>query len=98
MGQMQWKIHNLWIETKEETFQVVLDALDTHCLGSCIYILLPDGPYLPKSTGSRFEALTSEEDTISFLSDLGHAGVINSLNDAVVNQMHQPWRTFSCYL
>ncbi|GJU06084.1 hypothetical protein Tco_1122514 [Tanacetum coccineum] len=26
---------------------------------------------------------------------LGHTGVINSLNDVVVDQMHQPWRTFA---
>ncbi|GJV63276.1 hypothetical protein Tco_1474104 [Tanacetum coccineum] len=29
-----------------------------------------------------------------FLRDLGHTGVINSLNDVMVDQMHQPWRTF----
>ncbi|GKE57387.1 hypothetical protein Tco_1496572 [Tanacetum coccineum] len=44
--------------------------------------------------GQDFDALPSEEDTISFLRDLGHTRVINSLNDVVVDQMHQPWRTF----
>ncbi|GJY30280.1 hypothetical protein Tco_0413775 [Tanacetum coccineum] len=39
--------------------------------------------------------LPSEEDSISFLRDLGHTGVINSLNDVVIDQMHQPWRTFN---
>ncbi|GJT20280.1 hypothetical protein Tco_0890217, partial [Tanacetum coccineum] len=38
--------------------------------------------------------LPSEEDDVSFLRDLGHTGVINSVNDIVVDQMHQPWRTF----
>ncbi|GJZ39923.1 hypothetical protein Tco_0586486 [Tanacetum coccineum] len=30
--------------------------------------------------------------------DLGHTGVINSLNDVVVDQMHQPWRTFAALI
>ncbi|GJX05790.1 hypothetical protein Tco_0193722 [Tanacetum coccineum] len=45
-----------------------------------------------------FNALPSEEDTISFLRDLGHAGVISSLNDVVVDQMQQPWRTFAALI
>nr|GEZ17939.1 hypothetical protein [Tanacetum cinerariifolium] len=34
------------------------------------------------------------EDTVSFLRELGYTGEINSLSDVVVDQMHQPWRTF----
>ncbi|GJV41182.1 hypothetical protein Tco_1419622 [Tanacetum coccineum] len=49
----------------------------------------------PRVPGRDFDALPSEEDTISFLRDLGHTGVINSLNDVVIDQMHQPWRTFA---
>ncbi|GJV10338.1 hypothetical protein Tco_1351879 [Tanacetum coccineum] len=30
--------------------------------------------------------------------DLGHTGEINSLNDVVVDQMHQPWRTFAALI
>nr|GEV39495.1 ribonuclease H [Tanacetum cinerariifolium] len=45
--------------------------------------------------GRDFDALPSEEDTVSFLRELGHTGEINSLNDVVVDQMHQPWRTFA---
>ncbi|GJW75912.1 hypothetical protein Tco_0135282 [Tanacetum coccineum] len=48
--------------------------------------------------GRDFDALPSEEDTISFLRDLGHTGVINSLNDVVIDQMHQPWRTFAAII
>ncbi|GJS19882.1 hypothetical protein Tco_0448514 [Tanacetum coccineum] len=49
----------------------------------------------PRVQGREFDPLPSEEDTVSFLRDLGHTGVINSLNDVVVDQMHQPWRTFA---
>ncbi|GJV40457.1 hypothetical protein Tco_1418897 [Tanacetum coccineum] len=48
----------------------------------------------PRVPSRDFDALPSEEDTISFLRDLGHTRVINSLNDVVIDQMHQPWRTF----
>ncbi|GKG03243.1 hypothetical protein Tco_0310879, partial [Tanacetum coccineum] len=34
------------------------------------------------------------EEIVSFLRNLGHTEEIHSLNDVVVDQMHQPWRTF----
>nr|GEW58455.1 hypothetical protein [Tanacetum cinerariifolium] len=37
-----------------------------------------------------FDALPSKEDIVSFLRELGHTGVINSVNDVVIDQMHQP--------
>ncbi|GJR15848.1 hypothetical protein Tco_0798500 [Tanacetum coccineum] len=49
----------------------------------------------PTIPGHDFDALLSEEDTLSLLRDLGHTRVINSLNDVVIDQMHQPWRTFT---
>ncbi|GJU63436.1 hypothetical protein Tco_1245271 [Tanacetum coccineum] len=52
----------------------------------------------PRVQGREFDPLPSEEDTVSFLRDLGHTGVINSLNDVVVDQMHQPWRTFAAII
>ncbi|GJV39984.1 hypothetical protein Tco_1418424, partial [Tanacetum coccineum] len=48
--------------------------------------------------GRDFDPLPSEEDTVSFLRELGHTGVINSFNDVVVDQMHQPWRTFAALI
>ncbi|GJW31743.1 retrovirus-related pol polyprotein from transposon TNT 1-94 [Tanacetum coccineum] len=80
------------LKPKEETFQVVLDAL---ALTTCYpaFIITTDVP-----EGRDFDALPFEEDTISFLRDLGHTGVINSLNDFVVDQMHQPWRTFAALI
>ncbi|GJU78532.1 hypothetical protein Tco_1275602 [Tanacetum coccineum] len=44
--------------------------------------------------GQDFDALPTNEEIIYFLIELGHIGEINSLNDVVVDQMHQPWRTF----
>ncbi|GJW90575.1 ribonuclease H-like domain-containing protein [Tanacetum coccineum] len=77
------------LKPKKETFQVVLDAL---ALTACYpaFIITADVPEVdivqicPRVQGRDFDALPSEEDTISFLRDLGHTGVINSLNDVVV--------------
>ncbi|GJR56139.1 retrotransposon protein, putative, unclassified [Tanacetum coccineum] len=52
----------------------------------------------PRVQGRDFDPLPSEEDTVSFLRELGHTGEINSLNDVIVDQMHQPWRTFAALI
>ncbi|GJS33125.1 hypothetical protein Tco_0531507 [Tanacetum coccineum] len=52
----------------------------------------------PRVPGKDFDALPSEEDTVSFLRELGHTREINSLNDVVIDQMHQPWRTFDALI
>ncbi|GJX94586.1 hypothetical protein Tco_0349172 [Tanacetum coccineum] len=48
----------------------------------------------PRVQGQDFDALLTDEEIVSFLRDLGHTREINSLNDVVVDHMHQPWRTF----
>ncbi|GJZ78493.1 hypothetical protein Tco_0643330 [Tanacetum coccineum] len=95
------------LKPKEETFQVVLDALAlTPCYPA--FIITADVPEKSSGdilqichdeySGRDFDALHSEEDTLSFLRDLGHTSVINSLNDVVIDQMHQPWRTFAAII
>ncbi|GJV97505.1 hypothetical protein Tco_1549082 [Tanacetum coccineum] len=125
------------LKPKEETFQVVLDALALtpcypaflitadvpevymHQFWNCIYkhddfyrfkidkkkrfkltleVFRDIFQICPRVPSRDFDALPSEEDTISFLRDLGHTGVINSLNDVVIDQMHQPWRTFAAII
>ncbi|GKB68068.1 hypothetical protein Tco_0929480 [Tanacetum coccineum] len=83
---------------KEETFQVVLDALAlTPCYPA--FLITVDVPEIyPRVPGREFDALPSKEDTLSFLRDLSHSGVINSLNDVVIDQMHQPCRTFAAII
>ncbi|GJS15337.1 hypothetical protein Tco_0409809 [Tanacetum coccineum] len=74
---------------REPLFQVVLDALAlTPCYSAFLIIAdILEGEY--------FDALPTDEEIMSFLRDLGHTREINSLNDVVVDQMHQPWRTFA---
>ncbi|GJV35609.1 hypothetical protein Tco_1408086 [Tanacetum coccineum] len=52
----------------------------------------------PREQGQDFDALPTDEEIVSFLRELGHTREINSLNDVVVNQMHQPWRTFAALI
>ncbi|GKE22307.1 hypothetical protein Tco_1433819 [Tanacetum coccineum] len=40
--------------------------------------------------GQDFDALPTNEEIMSFLRDLGHTEEIHSLNDVVVDRMHQP--------
>ncbi|GJT55263.1 hypothetical protein Tco_0990317 [Tanacetum coccineum] len=52
----------------------------------------------PRVQGQDFDALPTDEEIVFFLRDLGHTGEIHSLNDVVVDQMHQPWRTFAALI
>ncbi|GKE46712.1 hypothetical protein Tco_1477970 [Tanacetum coccineum] len=52
----------------------------------------------PRVQGQDFDALPTNEEIMSFLRDLGHTKEIYSLNDVVVDQMHQPWRTFAALI
>ncbi|GJX84503.1 retrovirus-related pol polyprotein from transposon TNT 1-94 [Tanacetum coccineum] len=80
---------------REPTFQVVLDAI---ALTPCYlaFLITCDVPEMicPRVQGREFDPFPSEEDTMSFLRELDHTREINSLNDVVVDQMHQPCRTF----
>nr|GFA60909.1 hypothetical protein [Tanacetum cinerariifolium] len=77
---------------REPTFQVILDAL---ALTSCYsaFLITTDVP-----KGQDFDALPTDEEIVSFLKELSHSGEINSLNDVIVNQMYQLWRTFAALI
>ncbi|GKF74653.1 hypothetical protein Tco_0220985, partial [Tanacetum coccineum] len=45
--------------------------------------------------GQNFDEPPTDEVIVSFFKELGHTGEIKSITDVVVNQMHQPWRTFA---
>ncbi|GJR16985.1 hypothetical protein Tco_0965512 [Tanacetum coccineum] len=99
---------NLGKKQREPTFQVVLDAL---ALTSCYsaFLTTADVPevYMHQlwdtihkydtsySYGQNFDELPTDEVIVSFFKELGHTGEIKSITDVVVDQMHQPWRTFA---
>ncbi|GJR84192.1 retrovirus-related pol polyprotein from transposon TNT 1-94 [Tanacetum coccineum] len=49
----------------------------------------------PKVHGQDFDALPIDEEIVSFLRELGHT---REINDVIVDQMHQPWRTFDALI
>ncbi|GJS48166.1 hypothetical protein Tco_0598287 [Tanacetum coccineum] len=49
----------------------------------------------PRVHGQNFDKLLTDEDIVSFFKELGHTGEIKTITDIVVDQMHQPWRTFA---
>ncbi|GJT20474.1 hypothetical protein Tco_0890411 [Tanacetum coccineum] len=49
----------------------------------------------PRVHGQNFDEFPTDEDIISFFKELGHTREIKSITDVVVDQMHQPWRTFA---
>ncbi|GJW23908.1 hypothetical protein Tco_0037719 [Tanacetum coccineum] len=54
--------------------------------------------FLIDRLGQDFDELPTDEEIVTFLRDLGHTREINLLNDVVVDQMHQPWRTFAALI
>ncbi|GKF32237.1 hypothetical protein Tco_0102035, partial [Tanacetum coccineum] len=52
----------------------------------------------PRVHGQDIDALPTDEEIVSFLINLGHTREIHSLNDVIVDQMHQPWRTFAALI
>ncbi|GKA31913.1 hypothetical protein Tco_0718280 [Tanacetum coccineum] len=85
---------------KEPTYQVVLDALAL-TTSYLAFLITADVPEIymhhfceiflifPKLPNQEFDALTSDEEIISFIKDLGHKGDIKFVSDAVVDHMHQ---------
>ncbi|GKC79625.1 hypothetical protein Tco_1130399, partial [Tanacetum coccineum] len=41
------------------------------------------------------EPLSSDEEIVSFIKELGYKGDIKSITEVVTDHMHQPWRTFA---
>ncbi|GJZ71874.1 hypothetical protein Tco_0635725 [Tanacetum coccineum] len=49
----------------------------------------------PRVSGQNFNALPTDEYIVSFFKELGHTREIKTITNIVVDQMHQPWRTFA---
>ncbi|GKD14965.1 hypothetical protein Tco_1199372 [Tanacetum coccineum] len=49
----------------------------------------------PRLPNQDFDEHPSDEEIVSFIKELGHKGNIKSITDVVVDQMHQPYRTFA---
>ncbi|GJR17104.1 hypothetical protein Tco_0965631 [Tanacetum coccineum] len=92
---------------REPTFQVVLDvlALTPAILHfsplqmfqkfTCTNSGILSASICPRVHGQNFDEPPTDEVIVSFFKELGHTREIKSIIDVVVNQMHQPWRTFA---
>nr|GEY51026.1 hypothetical protein [Tanacetum cinerariifolium] len=49
----------------------------------------------PKIPGQEFDEPPSEEETLSFIRELGRSREIKYITDVIVDHLHQPWRTFT---
>nr|GEV92884.1 integrase, catalytic region, zinc finger, CCHC-type, peptidase aspartic, catalytic [Tanacetum cinerariifolium] len=88
---------------RESTFQIVLDALAlTPCYSA--FLTTTDVPEvymhqfwdsIHKVHGQNFDELPTNEDIVPFFKELSHTGEIKTITNIVVDQMHQPWRTFA---
>ncbi|GJT09332.1 hypothetical protein Tco_0856374 [Tanacetum coccineum] len=96
---------------KEPTYQVVLDSLALSPLYPAFLItaevleiyMHPFWHTITKSKTSssyklpnqEFDTPPSDEEIVTFIKELGHKGDTKSVTEVVVDQMHQPWRTFA---
>ncbi|GJQ90896.1 hypothetical protein Tco_0002035 [Tanacetum coccineum] len=96
---------NLGKKEREPTFQVVLDALALALtpfrmdkkkkFDLNLEIFRDIFQIFPRVHGQNFDELPTDEDIVSFFKELGHTREIKTITDIVVDQMHQPWRTFA---
>ncbi|GJV42079.1 hypothetical protein Tco_1420519 [Tanacetum coccineum] len=49
----------------------------------------------PRISNKDFDELPSDDESVSFIKELGHKGDNKSVTEVVVDQMYQPWRTFA---
>nr|GEW72942.1 hypothetical protein [Tanacetum cinerariifolium] len=49
----------------------------------------------PRILGQEFDEPLTEEETLSFICELGHSREIKYIIDVIVDHMRQPWRTFA---
>ncbi|GJR17572.1 hypothetical protein Tco_0966099 [Tanacetum coccineum] len=49
----------------------------------------------PNVPGKEFDEPPTEEEALSFICKLGHSKEIRYITDVVVDDLHQPWRTFA---
>ncbi|GKA94297.1 hypothetical protein Tco_0816335, partial [Tanacetum coccineum] len=49
----------------------------------------------PRKEGKDFTEVQNDEDTLTFLIDLGYSGPLHKYTNMFVDHMHQPWRTLA---
>ncbi|GKA67236.1 hypothetical protein Tco_0767044 [Tanacetum coccineum] len=100
---------NLRLETtvpqKEETFQVMIDVIKNSTCFKAFTISVDcrvDAEVFreildicPIVKGEEFTKLQNDDDTLTFLLDLGYKGPLHKYTNMYVDHMSQPWRTLA---
>ncbi|GJW53181.1 hypothetical protein Tco_0097266 [Tanacetum coccineum] len=92
------------VKQKEETFQIVIDIkgsesyefllADKRCvIDAEVFRKIFD--ICPGKEGEDFTEVQNDEDTLTFLVDLGYLGPLQKYTNMFVDHMHQPWRTLA---
>ncbi|GJZ62304.1 hypothetical protein Tco_0618441 [Tanacetum coccineum] len=94
------------VPQKEETFQVIIDILKnstcfklfTISADKCIVdaeVFRKILDICPRVEGEEFTLVQDDDDTLTFLTDLGYKGLLHKHTNMFVYHMHQPWRTMA---
>nr|GEV94531.1 hypothetical protein [Tanacetum cinerariifolium] len=91
---------NLRLETtvqqKEEKFQVIIDVIKNSTVDAEVFRKILD--ICPRVKGEEFIELENDEDTLTFLIDLGYKGPLHKYTNMYVDHMSQPWRTLAAII
>ncbi|GKF58726.1 hypothetical protein Tco_0172263 [Tanacetum coccineum] len=93
------------VKQKEETFQVVIDVIkNSTCIkaftisADCVIdaeVFRNILDICPRKEGKDFTEVQNNEDTLTFLIDLGYSGPLHKYTNMFVDHMHHPWRTLA---
>ncbi|GJX78858.1 retrovirus-related pol polyprotein from transposon TNT 1-94 [Tanacetum coccineum] len=97
------------VPQKEETFQVVIDIIKnstcfkgfTISVDKCrvdaeVFRKILDT--CPRAEGEEFTELQNDDDTLTFLIDLGYKGPLHKYTNMYVDRMSQPWGTLAAII
>nr|GEX87034.1 hypothetical protein [Tanacetum cinerariifolium] len=92
------------VKQKEETFQIVINLIK-HSTCFKAFTISADVPEIfmqqkildicLRKEGEDFTKVQNDEDTLTFLVDLGYTGSLYKYTNMFVDHMHLPWRTLA---
>ncbi|GJT55484.1 retrovirus-related pol polyprotein from transposon TNT 1-94 [Tanacetum coccineum] len=85
----------LWVPTAERVnISTTNVRLETTCvIDDEVFRKILD--ICPRKDGEDFTEVQNDEDTLTFLIDLGYSGPLHKYTNMFVDHMHQPWRTLA---
>ncbi|GKC08883.1 hypothetical protein Tco_1000493 [Tanacetum coccineum] len=89
-------MHPFWhIITKSKTSSSYMFKLDKKKCTIDVEVFRNILQICARLPNQEFDATPSDEEIVTFIKELGHKGDTKFVTEVVVDQMHQPWRTFA---